>query len=179
MALLTTLIVPIPGFSCFHKRTNPYFLFLGFTKMPFQVLFLFAVLFFLSSDKLKYLFLILHHFPLITMLMKFPTWAVAPIITWWFCLHISKCVLTWVILEKLDHPWWCSPPFQSCLFMMCKIFSHPYNSQHHHHLRRRKKDQQLFSFFSASWRRHYDCLALTLIVKSYYETSLPCPNLFI
>jgi len=33
--LLTTLTVPTPRFSCFHKRTNPYFLFLGLTKTPF------------------------------------------------------------------------------------------------------------------------------------------------
>ncbi len=61
------------GSLAFARRQTITFLLLHLTKEPFHVLFPFLFLSPLSNDKLKYLFLIFHHSPLVTMLMKFPT----------------------------------------------------------------------------------------------------------
>jgi hypothetical protein len=103
-----------------------FFIFvLGLTKMAFQAFFPFQFLSPMSSDKLKYLFFIFHHSPLITMLMKFPNWARSTFtITWWPYFHPLELMLTWLSSEKFDHPWCYRPLFhKSCLLMIYQDLS--------------------------------------------------------
>jgi hypothetical protein len=127
----------------------------------------------------KYPFLISCHSPLITMFMKFPT-SNHQHHHMMILLPFSKAnVENWLSLKKLVLPWYfhllplspISPSHHVLIsfpiFRNHNIIITLHSSQHlmpHSSLKKRKKKGQFLNpFLSISRRRHFYCLALTLI----------------